>query len=322
MCVALLVLVGCRFIAVEKRLIAVETAPKKKPSSTRTQSALKADTLFWDTFHNDRYGEIPQALNAETAAYLNDPSDAVTASHVAWLHAWRVSESARLEAPAATITDDVKLAHKYFQDAVNLNPHDPRTLGFLAGFMLADGSISKDEKLTRRGYFTLLDSIKAWPQFNLFTAGYVMSDQPAGTNRFQQALEWQWRTLDLCFGEKVDRHNIDYARYMRLATTEGKNRVCWDSTIAPHNFEGFFLNMGDMLVKSGDWQTGQNIYAEAKLSPTYGQWKYRDVLEHRIQYARENVAYFNSDDEKRDKVNQRIMIATPFACVVCHENSR
>jgi len=39
---------------------------------------------------------------------------------------------------------------------------------------------------------------------------------------------------------------------MSKKTKEGKKRVCWNSWIAPHNFEGFFLNMGDMLVKSGD----------------------------------------------------------------------
>jgi hypothetical protein len=80
--------------------------------------------------------------------------------------------------------------------------------------------------------------------------------------------------------------------------------------------------MGDMLVKSGDWQTAQKIYAQAKLSPTYNQWKYKDVLEQRIADAQANVAYFNSDDPKLDKLHQRIMIATPIACMACHENGR
>jgi hypothetical protein len=38
---------------------------------------------------------------------------------------------------------------------------------------VADGGIHKDEKLTRKGYFMLRDSNQAWPEFNLFTAGYV-----------------------------------------------------------------------------------------------------------------------------------------------------
>ena len=216
--------------------------------------------------------------------------------------------------------DDIVLAHKYFQEAVKLNPHEPRYQGFLASMMLADGSINKDEKLTRNGYYTLLDSIKAWPEFNLFTAGYVMSQQPANSDRYRKALEWQWQTLDVCFGEKADRNNIDFSRYMKQATVEGSKRVCWNSWIAPHNFEGFFMNMGDMLVKAGDWQTAQKIYAQAKLSPTYDQWKYSEVLEGRIRDAQTNVANFNSNDPKLDKLHQRIMIATPIACMACHEN--
>jgi hypothetical protein len=51
----------------------------------------------------------------------------------------------------------------------------------------------------------LLDAIEAWPEFNLFTAGYVMSRLPADSPRFKEGLEWQWRTLDVCVQERIDR---------------------------------------------------------------------------------------------------------------------
>ncbi len=35
--------------------------------------------------------------------------------------------------------------------------------------------------------------------------------------------------------------------------------------------------MGDMLTKSGDWQTARKVYALARQSPDYAQWPYRDV---------------------------------------------
>src|SRR5256885_1137074 len=305
-------LAGCSFFA-------IQSAPQKTPSIIRTDAAQKADALFWATLHGGRYDEITRSLDTLTSAYLADPSDAVTAAHVGWLHIWRISESSRLERVPATITDDAVMAHKYFQEASRLAPTEARYLGFLASSMLAEGNVHKDEKLTRRGYFTLLDSISAWPEFNLFTAGYVMSRQPPQSERFKQALEWQWQTLDLCVGEKIDRRNVDYTRYIALATTEGPKRVCWNSWIAPHNFEGFFLNMGDMLVKSGDWQTARTIYAAARLSDTYSQWKYRDILEQRIADAEANVALFNGSDAALDKSRQRIMIATPFACMGCHQ---
>ena len=306
------VLGGCGYIA-------VETAPAKQAAGSRTDAAVEADALFWQTLHAGQYDEISTALQALTGAYLANPNDAVTAAHVGWMHIWRLAERARLDVVPATITDEAILARRYFQEAVNLNPHEPRYLGFLGAAMLAEGSIHKDEKLTRRGHYLLLDAIDAWPEFNLFTAGYVASGQPVDSKQFKQALQWQWQNLDVCVNAKVDRTDPNFARYMTMETTEGHKRVCWNSWIAPHNFEGFFLNMGDMLVKAGDWQTARKIYANAKLPATYARWKSRDVLEERIAAAQGNVAVFNGPAPGADKSRQRMMAASPFACVACHQ---
>jgi hypothetical protein len=61
----------------------------------------------------------------------------------------------------STITDDAVLARRYFQEAVNSNPHEPRYLGFLAASTLAEGSIHKDGKVIRRGCYLMLDAIDA-----------------------------------------------------------------------------------------------------------------------------------------------------------------
>ena len=270
--------------------IAVMTAPKKVAIASRNEAATKADDLFWNTFHNGEYDKIQNTLEVLTAAYLQTPNDAKTAAHIAWLHNWRIAERARMDAIPATITDDTILARRYFQEAVNLDPSDARYLGFLAGHTVAEGTLHKDERLTREGYFMMLDAIKAGPEFNLFTGGYVMSRLPADSLRFREGLKWQWRALDRCIEGTRDRANLDYSQYMVKETTEGKKRVCWNSWIAPHNLEGFFLNMGDMLVKSGDWQTAQKIYANARSLRTYATWKYQSVLDDRINRAQANVA--------------------------------
>jgi hypothetical protein len=295
--------------------IAVQLAPKKQAAKTRSEAALKADEVFWQTFHNGEYEKIPHALEIVTAAYVQTPNDAVTAAHVAWLHMWRLSEQARNDSVPVTITDDMMLSRRYFQEAVKLDPSEARYLGFLAAITLAEGELHKDEQITREGYFMLRDSITAWPEFNLFTGGYIMSRLPPDSPRFHEGLEWQWRTLDVCFEVKLDRANPDYSRYMSKETREGRKRPCWNSWIAPHNFEGFFLNMGDMLVKAGDWQTAQKIYANAKLSKQYASWKYQTVLDDRIKQAQGNVALFNAS---KDTAKGRIMVNAEFACTVCH----
>jgi hypothetical protein len=105
---------------------------------------------------------------------------------------------------------------------------------------------------------------------------------------------------------------------MALEIREGPKRACWNSWIAPHNFEGFMLNHGDMLVKSGDWETGQKVYALARLSRDYSQWPYRPLLEDRIGRARENVAVFNSPDRGG---RTGLMIRSAFACMACHQTA-
>lgn len=139
---------------------------------------------------------------------------------------------------------------------------------------------------------------------------------PRRLAQVSQGLEWQCRTLNECTVGKIDRVNPDYSRYMPLETTKGRKRACWNSWIAPHNFEGFFLNLGDMLVKSGDWQTAQKIYANAKLSKVYGNWKYQAVLDDRIKHAQDNVALLNSPNET---AKGRIMINSEFSCMACHQ---
>ena len=296
--------------------LALMVAPNKEAITSRSEAASKADDLFWETFHNGEYDEIWRALDVLTSAYLRTPNDAKTAAHIAWLHNWRVAERARMDSIPATITDDTIVARRYFQEAVKLDPSDVRYLGFLAGHTLAEGTLHQDERLTREGYFMLLDAIKAWPEFNLFTGGYVMSRLPADSPRFREGLEWQWQTLDMCIDGKLDRTNPDYSPYMVKETTEGKKRVCWNSWIAPHNFEGFFLNMRDMLVKSGDWTTAQKIYANARLSKTYASWEYQTVLEDRLTRAQVNVRLFNARD---GAPKARIMINSEFACMACHQ---
>jgi hypothetical protein len=120
------------------------------------------------------------------------------------------------------------LARKYFQKALALNPTEARYLGFLASMTLAEGGIDKDEAELRRGSAMLTEAIHAWPEFNLFTAGYVLSRQPANSDSFKDALNWQWQNLDVCVEGKVDRANPDFTKYKALETTEGPKRACWN----------------------------------------------------------------------------------------------
>jgi hypothetical protein len=297
--------------------VAVATAPAKRAVADESPAAKDADSTFWATLHAGRYDDIAPALDKLEGAYLAHPEDPRTAAHIGFLHIWRISERARKAELSPTITDDMMLARRYFDEAVALDPSDARFRGFLAATTLAEGKLHHDERLTRRGFFAMKDAVDAWPEFNLFTRGYTMSGLPYDDARYADAVADQWTTLDVCAdGVRVDRRTADFSPYMRLEKREGPKRACWNSWIAPHNFEGFFLNMGDMLVKAGEPATARNVYAQAKLAKEYAEWPYRDLLDRRIEQAEANVALFRSPGADRER---RMMVESAFSCTGCHQ---
>ncbi|CEK09524.1 hypothetical protein [Legionella hackeliae] len=297
--------------------IALMTTPQKKPMPSNTELTRNAEHYFWQTLHHGNYQDIEKADFLLMAAYLQNPNDPTLAAHIGFLHIWKITERQRLPNKSPLMTNEIILAKKYFSDALQLQPHMPIYEGFLGDSELIGGKIFHDPQEEVRGYFRLKRAINNWPEFNYFTAGYPMSSLSYEDKHFKEGLEWQWKTLDLCAGEKINRHSPGFAKYMSQETTAGKKRACWNSIIAPHNFEGFFLNMGDMLVKSGDWQTGIAIYQNAKLSKSYSLWPYKHLLEQRIVYAKDNVVNFRKELTTPDKA---ILFNSGYGCVACHQH--
>ena len=291
---------------------------KKEIVKKQTPLQQKANAYFWKHFSGGNYDSMPQILSKLTAAYLENPNEVVTTSHLAWTHIWAISESSKMKVKDARVTDHMILAKKYFSEAYELNPNDGRILGFLAATAMSEGSIDKDDRKSVHGYFILKEAIDKYPLFNLFTGGYIMSRLPKDHDGFKEGLGYQWDILDECMCEKVDRENFDVRKYLHLATTKGDKRVCWNTPMVPHGEEAFFLNLGDMLVKNGEVEKGIKIYNNAKLTKGYDTWKFKDILDDRIKDAVENQKNFNQENLKDDR--KVMMINSSFSCMGCHLN--
>jgi hypothetical protein len=275
-----------------------------------------ADTLFWRTLHAGEYDSIQRALVVMKAAYLQNPTDSRTAAHVAFLHAWRIAERARVARMSPVITDDIILARRYFDQSVLYEPtYDARIHGFGAVFRMVEGDLHRDPALWEQGLRDGRLSIAAWPEFNWFSIGYALSARPESSPYFQEGLEMQWKTVESCGRTKVDRTNptpeIALAA-LRTETDPLRKRACTNTWVAPHNVQGFFLNMGDMVTKSVDWRTAQKVYRLAEAADGYTEWKYQSVLQDRIRDAEQNVAEFRKD-------NSAMMFRSKFACAACHQ---
>lgn len=272
---------------------------------------------MWTALSQGDYAAIDRVLTALHGAYLQDPADATTAAHIGLVQMWRVSESARNGKPDPSVLASMASARRFLEESVALDPSDARRQGFRASARLAESAMHRDAALQRLGTADLQDAVRAWPQFNLFTLARNLGGAPAGSKPLQQAIDALWQTQDLCIGGKLPRHDPDMKPYMNLQTGEGPNRVCWNTGVAPHNFEGFFLDWGDLLVKSGDAAMARKIYANAKQSPDYSTWSYRDLLEARIRDADANVTRFAAPADAAHHVP--IGRASPIACVSCHQ---
>lgn len=299
--------------------IAISAAKPKQASPTQSEQSKAANDAFWRALHAGAYEEIPDVKERLQQAYLADPFDAPTAAHLGFLHIWAISERDRLPNQCASITDQMVLSQRYFGEAVEMTG-DARFQGFLALTELANGSVHKDERLLRTGFFRLADSVDAYPEFNLFSRGLVLGGFPHDSDRFKDGVEDMWRAIDLCIEGKIDRHNPDYTALMKHETTTGPRRVCWNGWIAPHNHEGFSLTMGDMLVKQGEVKAARRMYENAKLSRTYEKWPYREVLDQRIAQADENVAIFRLPAAEQPK-GRRTLIASEYSCSACHADN-
>lgn len=302
--------------------IAQWAAPEKESESAVSADLMVAEKDFWDALHHGKYAEIPRLLRVYDGLYFKHPGHSQIAARVGFLHVWRLSERSRFGDVRPEIIEDATLCRKFFEEAYRMNPKDARYMGFYAACIMAEADIHKNERETRQGYYLMKDAIQEWPEFNLFTGGFVLSHLPWDGSLFDEALEWQWRTLDLCTGSKMDRKNPDYTAFMGLETQVGPKRVCWNSAMAPHNFEGFFLNMGDMLVKKGETAVAVKVYAMAKLSKVYGAWPYKQILEDRIRDAAKNVGSFRIK-VPGDQMPQgpQMMFSTDYACMACHRST-
>ena len=306
-----------------------EAEPLARPA--RVPLAVTADTVFWRTLHAGAYHEIPRAMTLLKAAYLQNPRDPRTTAHIGFLHAWSSAERARLATVPPTITDDLILARTYFGRAAALDPADARLQGFHAVFEMSDATMQRDSAAFAAGLARGRAAIAAWPEFNLFTVGYTLSGRDHASPLFREGLAMQWQTMDACSRRVVDRANPTAAAVFRAEAAEQdprRRRACWNSWIAPHNVEGFFLNMGDMLVKSGDWRTGRRVYELARATPSYRAWAYRAVLEARIADAERNVVAFRTPEVRGPAPAAaragaapapRIMLGSAFACTACHQ---
>lgn len=273
-----------------------------------------AQESFWRAFYAGRYEALPGATALLTAAYLENPRDPEVALLLAHAHLWKVAERRRVEGRDPTVTDHLVLAEAYFEEAYRLAPTDHRIVGWLASVRIPLGGLRQDSALARRGYALLEEAARRYPAFNHFTAAFAMSGLPATDARYQRALDHVWQNVARCGGPRGGAVPSDRSVYERARAADP---ACANTPKAPHNYEGFMLNLGDMLVKAGKPEQARAVYAQARFAPAYADWPHRERLEQRILDAEGAAALFaraRSPEEEPE-----MMFGSAYSCAACHQ---
>jgi hypothetical protein len=297
----------------------------------RSLTVEEAHGNMMDQLHQGNYDSIPSVLNKLYEALKIRPDDPQLTADLGFVYLWRFSERGRKPAVAG-IENSIYLSNYYFREAINRNPHDPRLKGFQSATEICQGALSKDLNRIRIGYADGYAAIREWPQFNKFALSLVSSQLNKNSFLFRQAVGYQWELLDDCSCKSLEKKTVldSPEKVFPELINEVKNtkdplikRACWNTEIAPHNFEGFLLNFGDMLVKAGKLEEARTIYSAARLSPSFAEWAYRDVLEERINDMNGNKkAFARRPDLLLDTDDRQIFINSVFSCTACHRMSK
>lgn len=276
---------------------------------------------FYVDFGASRYSQADENA-AALDAFLEEDPDAADAAVVRGLaHLWHISEFGRdpSQDPATIFPEASKLMSQ-FQQARDNNPDDPRVPCWLGLVEIVSGQQISNPELVAQGYATIEEGVEAFPEFNLFCRALAYAPLPASDPDYALAIDAMFETMDLCYGETVDRDNPTIEPWLDQATSEGTKRVCWNDAIAPHNAEGFYLFFGDLLVKSGDSATAEILYANAQLIAEYDQWPYKSILEERLGADLEARGLLYADEDVQNDPplggdsGQR-------GCTYCHASS-
>lgn len=273
-----------------------------------------ARAAFRDTFEAQRYQDLPAALETLAAADAASPDDPDTVLLQALGNLWFVAELGRDPSRADQVPAVMAAAMQHFGRMRTLRPDDHRVLGWFGAVQIGAGQQTQNPALTAAGQQMVAEGVAAYPEFNLFVHSLVYSGYPVGSPQFDSAVDAFHATNELCFGP-LDRDNPDVTPYLGKVTTTGRQRVCWNDPYAVHNFEGYFLEMGDVLVKAGKLDTARRAYQNAQLSETYDQWPYRGLLVERLATIEARGALYAD----ADPANDPLMISqTEVQCASCH----
>ena len=267
----------------------------------------------------------PKAPNGLEGGIPKNPGDPQVAATIGFLHAWRVTERARVDQLSPSITDDLTMAARYFESAHLLEPSNPIHHGFYAAFALADSTIHQNKKKETTAWFRAQEAMSAWPEFNKFTVAYLMNALPYDLKRSNHAIKLLEEVVEICIGSP--RHNSAPAFAQQLNNilgpqneqlTDRVRRACSNTEKAPYNVQGFLLNMADTYLRAGQLEQALSVYETLKMTTHFEDWPFKNQIEDRLKDPRSLIKQFQKTAPMTNP-DVGMMFTAPYSCMACHQ---
>lgn len=186
-------------------------------------------------------------------------------------------------------------ASRAFEKAAELAPENPSAEGWRA-FFEYQAAKSREEDLAGPTD-ALLAAADADPSFTSFLAAVSLAERSLESGLPQRTLP-PLEAAEDC--------------------GDGTSWSCRTSSLFPHGAEGYHATVGDLRVRLGDLEGGQQSYRKALEMPAADRWPYRDAFESWVSAAPERAARLADDDASNDP-DAIFFSSGARACASCHE---
>jgi len=267
-----------------------------------TAHAAAGEAAFWDTLWADR-PRADEALALLTRAVRRDAGDGRSQFLLGMLRLYRAAgdpASFDFTHPTEAGMAEIRAAQEPFARAVELLPLDTRVPGFRAAATYADGFVHGDVTESALGLAQLDEAIAANALFDAFDLFAVVAPITPGGSAYYQS-----RVLGL----------VDFVLKDNLTCPAVVPHTCGNDGMAPHNFEGTLLELGDLYAKGGRLADAQQWYGVAQAFGRSFHYRYQAIADDRVAHAAERVALYQDADPGNDPP---VLGGGGAACVYCH----
>lgn len=260
------------------------------------------------------HAALPRLIPSMDALFERNPDDGVVAFYSGIVHLWnltRARQDPNRDLLSMAIESDTAIAS--FERAVVLRPTSEHAAAFLGAALLAVGDYIGNEVRIEEGRRVIDGAVPLHPAYVNGVRGIGFGALARSHPLFAEAEPALFAVVEACGYQGSGEFGLRFA-YPEGALPSPR-RVCNDSGLVAHVWEGLFLTFGDVLVKQGDAARARVVYENARSSPAYDRWILRDLLEERIAGADARAALYLDDDPANDPLT---WMEEDQVCVGCH----